>query len=69
MTTLSFTDGICEEEICSYDFAGFTFFGFFVKAGVQSGVIIRLQNSTGAHVFVKALYPDGFKSLGVYTVS
>ncbi|WP_461865441.1 hypothetical protein, partial [Thermococcus sp.] len=25
--------------------------------------------STGAHVFVKALYPDGFKSLGVYTVS
>jgi len=47
---------------------GLLFFGFFVKAGVQSGVIIRLQNSTGAHVFVKALYPDGFKSLGVYTV-
>ena len=31
-------------------------------------MVVKLENSTGAHVFVKALYPEGFKSLGAHTI-
>jgi len=29
-------------------------------------VVLEIENSTGAHVFVKALYPDGFHDVGHY---
>ncbi len=32
-------------------------------------MVVKLENSTGAHVFVKALYPEGLREVGNYKVS
>ncbi|WP_087037141.1 hypothetical protein [Thermococcus litoralis] len=49
---------------------GLVFFGFVSSASnnIQPGpvVVLKIENSTGAHIFVKALYPEGLREVGHY---
>ncbi len=49
---------------------GLVFLGFIVSGSstIQPGpvAVLRIENSTNAYVFVKALYPDGFREIGHY---
>jgi len=46
------------------------FFGFVTTASnnIQPGpaVVLRIEDATGVHVFVKALYPEGLREVGHY---